>query len=474
MSTSIVWFRQDLRLNNNLALKRAIQNSRKVIFLYLLDKNQHTFSIGSASKWWLQKSLISLDNELRKRGSQLILKIGSPIEILLEICRQYKISTVYWNHTYDEFALREETKLIKRLNSEGIQTEVEHSNLLVEPWEVQSKSSSPYKVFTPFTYALEAILARSKLTSATISGNLSSYHLPSVTSEQIKSMNLYSANPDWAVEFDKVWDPGEQGAKRQWQHFLRFNLKNYSNNRDFPSKISTSCISPYLHFGEICITEIFRSLSPEHDVLKKEFYWREFAHHLLYHFPQMIQDPLKSLFEHFPWSYNKEHFRIWQQGLTGIPIIDAGMRQLYTIGWMHNRIRMLVGSFLVKNLLIPWQWGAHWFWDTLVDADLANNSMNWQWVAGCGVDAAPYFRIFNPVLQSKRFDQKGEYIKKWVPELSQMDHRHIHEPWLAEKKILDKAGVILDKTYPLPIVDLNTTRKRALSLHRTLVNQSQS
>lgn len=471
MSISIVWFRQDLRLNNNLAVKRAIQNSSKIIFLFLFDKNQHAFSMGGASKWWLQKSLLSLDKALRKRGTKLTLKSGSPTEILIEICRQYKISTVYWTRSYDEFAIKEEESLIKRLNSESINTEIEHSNLLFEPWEIQSKLNSVYKVFTPFSHALEAQMDHIKHSSSPISNNLAPYDLPSIESEQLKSLKLYTAHPDWAVEFEKVWEPGEDGAKKKWQNFLESNLENYSKDRNFPAKMSTSCISPYLHFGEITINEIFLSLPPEQEIIKKEFYWREFSHHLLYHFPQMIKDPLKTIFYDFPWSNNKMHFKSWQQGLTGIPIIDAGMRQLYSIGWMHNRVRMLVASFLVKNLLIPWQWGAQWFWDTLVDADLANNSMNWQWVAGSGVDAAPYFRIFNPILQSKRFDKKGEYIKKWVPELSHLDYQYIHEPWLAEKKILTNAKIVLDKTYPLPIIDLNASRKKALALHRALVNQ---
>lgn len=471
MSISIVWFRQDLRLNNNLAVERAIQNSSKVIFLFIVDKNEHSFSLGGASKWWLQKSLLSLDKELRKRGTRLILKSGCPEEILIKTCRQYKISTIFWNRVYDEFALKEEPALVQRLNSQCIKTEIEHSNLLFEPWEIKSKSDSIYKVFTPFARALEEKNAHTKYTSSPIPNNLGSYDLPSVESEQIMHLKLYSAHPNWAIEFENIWEPGEKGAKRQWQNFLKFNLENYNRDRNFPSKTSTSCISPYLHFGEISIKEIFSSLPADQDTIKKEFYWREFSHHLLYYFPQMSKVPLKNLFNYFPWSNNMEHFKTWKQGLTGIPIIDAGMRQLYSIGWMHNRVRMLVASFLVKNLLIPWQWGAQWFWDTLVDADLANNSMNWQWVAGCGVDSAPYFRIFNPILQSKRFDQKGDYIKKWVPELFHLDYHYIHEPWLAEKKTLKNANIILDKTYPLPMIDINSSRKKALALHQSLVNQ---
>lgn len=468
---SCIWFRQDLRLKNNLALQAALGSSKTIVPLYILDDRKREHSLGGASKWWLHHSLLALSKTIEERGAKLILRKGNPLEIIPEFLQKNSIEAIYWNRHYEPSAIIDEASLAKILQELNIKVYSFKGNLLLEPWEIKNKQGGFYKVFTPFSHALEHEVSLKPLFSAP-------KQLPMDTkkyaSDNIFDWRLCPTHPNWALGFEEYWKPGELNAGLHLQGFLENQLEFYASKRDYPGERGTSHLSPYLHFGEISIREIFQSIQQLKEHIKnakysesvaifiKELFWREFAYYILYHRPDSLENSLRSEFNAFPWSYNRAHYKAWQKGLTGYPIIDAGMRELYHIGWMHNRLRMITGSFLVKNLLLPWRWGAKWFEDTLVDADLANNTLGWQWVAGSGVDAAPFFRIFNPTTQGKKFDPLGKYIRKWVPELSSLEDKYIHEPWAAPRDMLTKAKIKLGETYPKPIVDLKATRETAL------------
>lgn len=470
---SCVWFRQDLRLKNNLALHAALESSNTIVLLYILDDRKNDHCLGSASKWWLHHSLLALSKTIEERGAKLILRKGNPLEIIPTFLKENSIQTLYWNRHYEPSAIIDEDSLTKILQEMNIKVCSFSGNLLLEPWEIKNKQEGLYKVFTPFSHALEYKISLKPLL-------LAPKRLPMDTDKKYETEDIFDwclcpTHPNWAVGFEEHWKPGELNAGLHLHSFLENQLEFYASKRDYPGEIGTSHLSPYLHFGEISIREIFQSVlqlkeqannkekySEGASVFIKELFWREFAYYSLYHHPDSCKNALRQEFNVFPWSYNRAHYKAWQKGLTGYPIVDAGMRELYHIGWMHNRVRMITASLLVKNLLLPWQWGAKWFLDTLVDADVANNTMGWQWVAGCGVDAAPFFRIFNPTTQGKKFDPLGKYIRKWLPELTDLDNKYIHEPWTAPQDILTKANIKLGKTYPKPIVDLKSTRERAL------------
>jgi len=401
VSATIVWFRLDLRLADNPALQAAVERGRPVIPVYIwVPEEEGKWPPGAASRWWLHHSLAALDASLRQRGSRLIIRRGPSLETLRALMQETGADTVFWNRRYEP-AIIARDKTIKA----GLPAESFNSALLFEPWELK-----PYRVFTPFW---KACLAKGLISHPV------GRAVPSAPSRWPASVPLNELQLlpklDWARGFD--WEPGEAGARKLLQ---RFNPSRYTAERDRPDLRGTSRLSPHLHFGEIGPRQIWAALVKNADQsgwgYLRQLGWREFAHHLLYHFPHTADEPLRPEFAKFPWQPDRKQLRAWQRGQTGYPLVDAGMRELWSTGWMHNRVRMVVASFLVKDLLISWQDGAHWFWDTLVDADLANNTLGWQWVAGSGADAAPFFRIFNPTSQAEKFDPRGEYARHWVPE----------------------------------------------------------
>ena len=466
MTIALIWFRQDLRLQDNPAFVRACAQHQSVIALYIYDEK--TSVLGEAQAWWLHHSLISLNQSLEGHDLSLILRKGNPLEIILELIEQQSITAVYWNRCYEPQAIERDKKIKATLLKRNIDVETSNGSLLNEPWTIMNQSGHYFKVFTPYWKTCRA--------SMVIPNPLKVHRYPNgikVTSDKLNTWRLLP-KINWSAKFPDYWTPGEKGAQKKLKKFIECHLIGYKKNRDIPEKDATSHLSPHLHFGEISPWSIVRAInmasldthcdfaSTEHFL--SELGWREFSVYLLYHFPQLPQKSFKSEFDEFPWKIDKKAFFCWQKGMTGYPIIDAGMRELWATGYMHNRIRMIVASFLTKDLLIDWREGADWFLDTLVDADLANNSASWQWVAGCGADAAPYFRIFNPTLQSVKFDPQGVYIRKWVPELKSLDAQVIHNPWMdsAASEIAAKNG------YPEPIIEHKAARIRALEYYKHL------
>lgn len=470
--TSIVWFRQDLRIQDNPALTHAAQQKTPTLFLYIYDDTvPPEQTMGSAQRWWLYHSLKALDAQLRKRfDTPLILKRGKPLSILKTICQNTGITSLYWNRCYEPYSIERDQK-IKAYFKGKIDVESFNGSLLFEPWEVMNKSGNPFQVFTPFYKHASAHISPRSLEKSPDAIKGASKKLQS---DDLETWSLLPQNPDWAQKFAAYWQPGEEGAHKKLRSFLTGRLQSYAAQRDVPSAQSVSELSPHIHFGEISPHQAWfgakdtDTTQKNIDKFLSELGWREFSYYLLFHFPHISTENFNKKFDSFPWDKNTQMLTAWQKGKTGYPIVDAGMRQLWETGWMHNRLRLIVGSFLTKHLLHNWQHGAAWFWDTLLDADLANNSASWQWIAGSGADAAPYFRIFNPTLQSKKFDPEGTFIRKWVPELKNLSHNDIHAPWAVPEDILEKAGIILGNTYPYPIIDHQKGRARALQAFHQL------
>jgi deoxyribodipyrimidine photo-lyase len=476
----IVWFRLDLRLRDNAALQAALQRRSPVIPVYILDdETEGRWRPGAASRWWLHHSLQVLDASLKERGVRLVLRKGNTAEILAELIKQTKASAVYWNRRYEPAVIARDAALKTALQSEGVEVKSFNSGLLFEPHAVANKQGKPFQVFTPFWRHCLSLT----MTPEVEVPLQKSWPAPKAWPESLPFSDLgLLPKLSWADAFSTDWRPGEQGAQQHLKRFFAAPLSAYEEARDLPNQEGTSRLSPHLHFGEIGPRQLWaaaRKLSSESGVFPlnagvqrflAELGWREFAHHLLYHFPNTPELPLREAFRKFPWAEdpNGAKLHAWQRGLTGYPIVDAGMRQLWSTGWMHNRVRMVVASFLVKHLRLPWTQGAAWFWDTLVDADLANNTLGWQWSAGCGADAAPYFRIFAPVTQGEKFDPQGDYVRRWVPELARLPSRFVHKPWEAPASVLAAAGVTLGKTYPRPIVDHARARAEALTAFKSL------
>lgn len=467
----IHWFRQDLRLADNAALVESLAITPEVLPVYILQPDQgDAWGPGAASRWWLHHALVDLQAALRAKGSDLLIFTGDPTVLLPCLARGAGASAVAWNRCYEPAARTLEARVKEGLEAEGVEGRSYSSSLLFEPWTVANQSGKPYQVFSAFWRACLPLLGSvTPLAEPTAMAPVPPAALPeTVRPQTVESLELLPTIP-WDAGFYERWTPTVAGAQALLSEFVAGPLGNYDPQRDIPSVEGTSRLSPYLHFGQIGPRQILAAVeqaSPAFrasaDVFIKELGWREFAHHLLYHFPATVETPLKETFLNFPWAEDPDGLAAWQRGQTGYPIVDAGMRQLWATGWMHNRVRMIVGSFLVKDLLIPWQAGARWFWDTLVDADLANNTLGWQWVGGCGADAAPYFRVFNPTLQGQKFDPKGLYVRRWVPELSGLADAYIHRPWEAPPLLLADAGVTLGKTYPHPRVDHAQAKKVAL------------
>ena len=466
----IVWFRNDLRIADNPALRHAADSGRPVICLYILDETPGVRPLGAASLWWLDKSLKSLGESLEKLGNKLVLRKGVAAEVVDDVIAHAGATCVLWNRLYDKTSVDRDTAIKARLKDAGVDCQSFNAGLLNEPWTVQNGSGQPYKVFTPYWRA-----ARGHLTH--VAAEPAPKHLKSPThfphSESLAGWGLHPSKPDWSTGF-ALWTPGEAGALERLDDFLSGPVDGYGEKRDLPGVEATSRLSPHLHFGEIGPRQVYaaaRNAAEHGDVpagevekFLSELGWREFNHAILFHWPDLLTKSFKPEFDGFPWARNDAYLEAWTKGETGYPIVDAGMRELWATGFMHNRVRMIAASFLVKHLLVDWRRGEAWFWDTLVDADLANNVGNWQWVAGGGADAAPYFRIFNPIAQGQKFDPAGTYVRRWVPELANLPDALIHEPWKASAQLTAAARRI----YGEPIVGHSAARERALEAYRGL------
>lgn len=468
----ILWFRRDLRLNDHTplikALKHAKETGAKILPLYIWDTlSPKTIKLGSASKWWLHYSLIDLQESLKKRSSDLILRSGPAVDVIRELTNEVNVKAIYFHHSVLPGENEIENDLATLCEEKSIDYKRFKGELLFHPSKIKTGSNTPYKVFTPFWRAcLQQDLPSKPLAVPKQIPNPN--HWPS--SENLESWSLLPTNPNWAKGVEERWHPGESNVSKVVNNFISHAMADYKKMRDYPSITGTSKISSYLAFGNISIRGLWHTVDGKEgaDFYQRELGWREFCYHLLFHWPEIVEQPFQEKFKTFTWEDNPELLKAWQEGKTGFPIIDAAMRQLWQTGWMHNRLRMIVGSFLVKNLRQHWHHGADWFWDTLLDADLANNTGGWQWVAGTGADAAPYFRIFNPVTQSEKFDKEGEFICEFIPELKELPVKYIHNPSEAPKEILDQAGVILGKTYPKAIVNLKESRQKALDAYTKL------
>ncbi|AJI55202.1 FAD binding domain of DNA photolyase family protein [Francisella philomiragia] len=458
---AIHWFRQDLRLADNPALHQASQ-ADETITIFILDENQE---IGGASKLWLHHSLSSLSKSL---NNKLNFFSGNPLEIIKKLVKENNITDFYWNRCYDKYSIDRDTQIKQFLQEQDINVSSFNGSLLIEPWQCKKDDGTHYKVYTPFYKELIKIR---KYRSNIVKPSFNSLKKLE-TADELDSLKLLEPKLSWQNIIDQ-WQIGEDASHQILEEFLDGKVKEYKIARDFMSTDSTSKLSPYLHFGEISPNQIFNAVqsldyignNEEHFI--KELVWRDFSYYQIYYYPELHNKNINQKFDSFEWDNDATLLKRWQTGQTGIPIVDAGMRELWQTGYMHNRVRMIVASFLIKNCLIHWKYGEKWFFDTLFDADFASNNANWQWVAGCGLDAAPYFRIFNPVLQAEKFEAY-EYIRKYVPELKFLPNKLIAKPWEASELVLQEAGVKLGDNYPTPLIDLKKSRDKALELHKKL------
>ncbi|HUR57212.1 MAG TPA: deoxyribodipyrimidine photo-lyase, partial [Opitutaceae bacterium] len=459
MSSTLLWFRQDLRLEDNPALQAAVARGGEIVPVFIFDEaGEWGRAPGAASRWWQHHSLSALDAALRSRGSRLVIARGDSEKILRDLLRETGASALHWNRRYEVSAIARDGWLETELRAAGVEVRTFNSALLHEPHAIANRQGRPFQVFSPYWRHCLAQNVAAPVKLGTQMLVAPATWPPSLAVDDLGLLPRIR----WDADFYSAWQPGEAGAAKRLRRFVAHALERYAEERDFPGLDGTSQLSPHLHFGEIGPRQIWaaiRTLARSTGVFPpgqgaatflNELGWREFAHHLLFHFHRTIAHPLREEFERFPWAEDPGGARLvaWQQGRTGYPIVDAGMRQLWHMGWMHNRVRMIAASFLVKHLRLPWTQGAAWFWDTLVDANLANNTLGWQWSAGCGADASPYFRIFAPVLQGRKFDPEGDYVRRWVPELARVPAAHVHAPWEAPADVLRQAGVTLGENYP--------------------------
>jgi deoxyribodipyrimidine photo-lyase len=472
---SIMWFTDDLRLADNAALTAAAA-AGPVIALYVCDEaSPGVRPPGGASRWWLERSLASLAADLTRAGVPLVLRRGAAAMVLADMARETGATSVHVSRGYAPWSAVRESAVREAVEDAGAKLHRYRGFLLHDPEAIRTGSDEPYKVYTPFS---RACFARENDRPPKPVPALSPWR-GKVASDDPAGWSLYNGRPDWAKAFGETWTPGETGAREKLARFLATAIAAYKEDRNRPDLEATTRLSPHLRFGEISPATVWYAVRAgmaeargradaggEH--LLKELLWREFAYHLLHHWPDLASEPFRPEFARFPWASNPHGFTQWTKGLTGYPIVDAGMRELWQTGWMHNRVRMIAASFLVKDLLVPWQEGERWFWDTLVDADPGNNAASWQWVAGCGADAAPYFRIFNPVLQGEKFDPEGAYVRRYVPELARLPARFIHKPWEAPVLVLKDAGVNLGQNYPHRIVEHDRARDAALKAYERI------
>ncbi|HLO75733.1 MAG TPA: deoxyribodipyrimidine photo-lyase [Magnetospirillum sp.] len=461
-TTTLVWLRQDLRLSDHPALAAA---PGPVVLAFVLDDNG-PWRPGGASRWWLHHSLRALGTAVAAKGGRLVLLRGDALSEIPRLAAELNAGAVHWNRRWEPGEPEREAELSRRLSAAGIQPRAFAADLLFEPGSVRTKTGQPYQVFTPFWRAALALPEPPRpLPAPAIL--MPPPQVPDGLS--VDALGLMPTIP-WWQGMAETWQPGEAGARANLTAFLDDGLDSYDRRRDRPDQPGTSMLSPHLAFGEISPRQIWHAVRARPpgsgaDTFLKELGWREFSHSLIATFPDLATQPLQPAFAAFPWHHDEAAFAAWTRGRTGFPIVDAGMRQLWATGWMHNRVRMIVGSFLVKDLLLPWQQGERWFWDTLVDANAAANAASWQWIAGCGADAAPYFRVFNPVTQGEKFDPSGAYVRRWVPELAGLPDQYVHQPWQAPPLILAGARVKLGITYPAPMVDHGAARLRALAAY---------
>jgi len=457
----ILWFRDDLRLADHAASHAAHATGRPVLPVYVLDDKAQ--DLGGAARWWLHHSLASLANRLSSQGSRLTLRRGAASEIIPALAEAIGAAEVFTGGLAAPTARATDRAIADHLTPRGVRFHRMRTTTLFRPDQAKTKAGGSFSVYTPFARACLALPPPDPLPAPALS-----VPSPIVPSDRLEDWRLLPSRPDWAAGLREAWTPGEAGARQRLDRFLTDSIAGYAVNRHVPGIDRTSMLSPHLRFGEISPAQVLHAVRARvtgEDANKfiNEVLWREFSHHLLWHHPTLPDAPLRPEFAAMPWRDDRAALKAWQRGQTGIPIVDAGMRQLWRTGWMHNRVRMIVASFLVKHLLIDWRLGQAWFWDTLVDADLANNAASWQWVAGCGADAAPFFRIFNPVLQGQKFDPDGAYVHRFVPELARLNPRYTHAPWDASPAVLSEAGIVLGRTYPAPIADLAGGRARALA-----------
>jgi deoxyribodipyrimidine photo-lyase len=462
-SPVIVWFREDLRLADHAALRAAVDTGQPILPLYILDDSD-PWPPGGAARWWLHRSLASLALDVETRGGRLVLRRGSQVEIVPRLVAATGANQVFTGGMTAPTARSGDRAIAACLATRGVRFHRLRTATLFGPHQVKTKAGGPYGVYTPFARACLALPTPREPLPAPERFPCA----PPCPSDRLEDWHLLPTCPDWAAGLRETWVPGETGARHRLDRFLAGPVADYAARRDIPASESTSMLSPHLRFGEISAARVFhavrtRAAGEGANKFVAELLWREFSHHLLWNHTELPETPLRPAFDSMPWRDDPVGLEAWRRGRTGIPIVDAGMRQLWQTGWMHNRVRMIVASFLVKHLLVDWRQGQAWFWDTLVDADLANNAASWQWVAGCGADAAPFFRIFNPVLQGQKFDPDGAYVRRFVPELGSLDARHIHSPWTAPADALAEAGIALGSDYPWPVVDLAEGRKRALA-----------
>jgi deoxyribodipyrimidine photo-lyase len=476
-AATLVWFRRDLRLQDNPALNSAVARGGPVIPVFILDDaGEGGWAPGAGSRWWLHHSLAALDASLQARGSRLILAWGNSLKVLRALRQETGAAAVYWNRRYEPASLVRDRRIMAEFTAAGLEVKTFNGSLLFEPSAVANKAGRPYRVFTPFWRQCRSLPVGRPRTLQTKSLPAPVRWPRSLVLEELKLLPRHH----WDAGLAGTWQPGEAAARQRLRRFTAQAVAVYADGRDRVDREGTSRLSPHLHFGEISPQQVWAALrltakgagaaptSRGPFAFLGEIGWREFAHHLLFHFPHTPEEPLRPEFMGLPWRKDPAAVRAWQRGRTGYPIVDAGLRQLWHTGWMHNRVRMIVASFLVKDLLVPWQAGAAWFWDTLVDADLASNTLGWQWTAGCGADAVPFFRVFNPVLQGRKFDPDGGYVRRWVPELAQLSAAHIHAPWEAPPGALAAATVKLGETYPRPLVDHRVARVAAQAAYQRL------
>jgi len=465
----IYWFRQDLRLSDLPALQAAASQGRPIIPCYLLDDDTPgEWAVGGAARWWLHHSLLLLNQSLE---GKLLVRRGDTLEHLLSLQEETGAVGIYCSALHEPWNRHLEQSLATALAERHVDFHRGEGYLLCQPGQVATKTGDSYKVFTPFWRACLDWLQPGPCLPPVPASAFAHHFLPGLIPEEY---GLLPPGQHWWAHWLTLWTPGEAGARERLYEFVDNQLQNYANGRDLPGQTLTSRLSPHLHWGELSPRQVWHTVvgrspdSADRERFLAELGWREFNHHLLSETATMPETPFKSGWGQFPWRGDRAQFKAWCRGQTGYPMVDAGMRELWHTGTMHNRVRMICASFLCKHLLLHWRWGQRWFWDTLVDANLANNSCNWQWVAGCGADAAPYFRIFNPVVQGQKFDAGGAYVRRWVPELAALPDRYLHAPWETPRDILTARGVTIGMHYPEPIVCHAEARERALAAYRAM------
>ena len=465
----IVWFRRDLRTIDNPALYEAARSGKPVIALYVFETDKSR-PLGGASKWWLHHSLVTLSQDLEALGVRLLIQKGWAAKVLETLAKDTGADHVVWNRRYSKGGIARDRAIKTSLSERGIKAESFKANLLDEPWTIETGSGGYYKVFTPYW---KSVLRGPGPNAALAAPRKITPYRPDIECLNLSALDLLPTNPNWGAKMSPYWTPGSTGALEALEKFLDGPAETYGYDRDRPDRMGTSRLSPHLAFGEISPRQIWhaaRNHVGDHRKFLSEIGWREFSYNLLFNNPDLATSNFKSYFDGFEWQISPQSLERWQMGQTGYPFVDAGMRQLWGTGWQHNRVRMVTASFLIKHLMLDWREGEAWFWDTLVDADPASNAASWQWVAGSGADASPFFRIFNPITQGEKFDPNGDYVRRWVPELGKLPNKFIHKPWEAPQDLLEAADICLGETYPKPIVDHNFARERALAAYKKLNN----